>query len=462
MLELWRQKRANDRKKVLDGIGKVDILPSLVHGAPNNAAVGPSHDYKRNPVIDDVVRRALAHQEKVVENAAIERKKREEEYIIVQKELAAIEVRRKARMKEESNIKAVDQLAKNVLAEREQSEGDISVVPAKGKDMQCLGDVALSNKKDIEDQQRRVARDLVHIERQSELLKKEQDDNEAEAKRRLQELNEANERDQRAVEDAAVLLMLAEDPVQRATLLQSVRESIGIDDNVNNNDDGIEEVLRNLTCITCTVSDCVDAETPVIEGSPNNAQKYDNSKSIEDEQNQQPLIKNGGIFIDALGTCVNVEELTAMSPSPYISRDITCNKVHNNTPKASSNPLQDQDNDRDSDYSDISFRCECLCRDVSYAPWLSYVYGSFTCTCSVCRRFTGSTYGAEWLHLPKVQFPDIAQKYQYISINNNNCYFCRRCGTSVAMEHQGVEGCVLSKATLDDASVELLEKYQQV
>ncbi|CAJ1015438.1 putative Protein kinase domain/Protein tyrosine kinase [Leishmania utingensis] len=53
--------------------------------------------------------------------------------------------------------------------------------------------------------------------------------------------------------------------------------------------------------------------------------------------------------------------------------------------------------------ADIHFRTSCLCgRAGTSHGYLSMIYGSFVCSCSVCVRFTGAAHGVEWLHLPEV------------------------------------------------------------
>eukprot|EP00656_Telonema_subtile_P048469 TRINITY_DN5782_c0_g1_i3.p1 TRINITY_DN5782_c0_g1~~TRINITY_DN5782_c0_g1_i3.p1 ORF type:complete len:158 (+),score=9.84 TRINITY_DN5782_c0_g1_i3:40-474(+) len=122
-------------------------------------------------------------------------------------------------------------------------------------------------------------------------------------------------------------------------------------------------------------------------------------------------------------------------------------------------------NDDDDEDEDVSFDGSCMCGKVSYSTWLSYVYGSFTCNCETCKKFSGSGLGVEWLHLPSALFPEIVQPSEALRFfpkdAETNCYFCRRCGTSLAMEHPGIEGCVVSKASLNTDSVSMLQQYQQ-
>lgn len=114
--------------------------------------------------------------------------------------------------------------------------------------------------------------------------------------------------------------------------------------------------------------------------------------------------------------------------------------------------------------NDAAFSGICMCGMVKFNGWISLVFGSFTCHCSVCRKFSGSTSGVEWLHLPNNLFPELvaaAKGLHYFCLQGNaNCYFCRECGTSVAMEHEGIDGCVIAKAALDEASLKILTQFQ--
>jgi serine/threonine protein kinase len=116
------------------------------------------------------------------------------------------------------------------------------------------------------------------------------------------------------------------------------------------------------------------------------------------------------------------------------------------------------------DDDDIAFNGVCICGKVSFSGWISLIYGSFTCTCTTCRKFSGSMGGIEWLHLPNSLFPELvaaAKGLHYFPLGSNaNCYFCKECGTSIAMEHDGIDGCVVAKAALDENSLAVLAQYQ--
>ncbi|CUG86789.1 protein kinase, putative [Bodo saltans] len=116
------------------------------------------------------------------------------------------------------------------------------------------------------------------------------------------------------------------------------------------------------------------------------------------------------------------------------------------------------------DDDDIAFNGVCICGKVSFSGWISLIYGSFTCTCTTCRKFSGSMSGVEWLHLPNSLFPELvaaAKGLHYFSLGSTaNCYFCKECGTSIAMEHDGIDGCVVAKAALDENSLAVLAQYQ--
>jgi serine/threonine protein kinase len=111
---------------------------------------------------------------------------------------------------------------------------------------------------------------------------------------------------------------------------------------------------------------------------------------------------------------------------------------------------------------DISLTGACLCRMVSYSAPLSSVYGSFSCSCEACRRLSGAPV-VEWLHLPASLFPEISVRCSGLRCYSHGGfahYFCRDCGSSVAMEHEGIEGSVVTKSSLDAQSLLSLSKFQ--
>eukprot|EP00388_Colpodella_angusta_P018394 GDKJ01045785.1.p1 GENE.GDKJ01045785.1~~GDKJ01045785.1.p1 ORF type:complete len:193 (+),score=15.43 GDKJ01045785.1:33-581(+) len=168
-------------------------------------------------------------------------------------------------------------------------------------------------------------------------------------------------------------------------------------------------------------------------------------------------------FEDPMGTRVNVEEMQLASPTK-LSRNAT--PSNNKTSGEQTNNVSMPSASSAANESDDPFQGGCLCGKVEFSGWISYIYGSFTCQCNLCKRFTGSTLGVSWLHLPAVLFPEVAKpsdalRYFALGTKKTQCYFCRKCGSSLAMEHPGIDGCVISKAALDEKSIESLNKMQR-
>lgn len=153
----------------------------------------------------------------------------------------------------------------------------------------------------------------------------------------------------------------------------------------------------------------------------------------------------------ATSVCSSIPEDLTASPSPGFG---TSTKQH-----------AEQDGTINEDIDDVAFSGTCLCGMVGFNGWISLIYGSFTCSCNVCKRFSGSNGGVEWLHLPGTLFPELvstAKGLHYYCLGSSvNCYFCRECGCSVAMEHEGIEGCVVAKSALDDESMHVLMALQR-
>lgn len=111
---------------------------------------------------------------------------------------------------------------------------------------------------------------------------------------------------------------------------------------------------------------------------------------------------------------------------------------------------------------DASFSGRCLCGGVAYAGWLSCVYGSFTSASPLTKGFTGAA-AVELLHLPDMNFQadllvvnGTLGYFRVPGTAKTTTYFCKQCGSSLGMILDGVEGCVLLKATLDEPSVALI------
>ena len=288
---------------------------------------------------------------------------------------------------------------------------------------------------------------------------------------RLKELREKqceSLRPQSASQQQPPMVMLAEAPTPSPSnnnpLTLPEVEAAADGDNIEE-EEGLPAVLRNLGSITnkrggtlhCdTVHD--DTAATDVQGSVV-ADPYGNASFVSEE----PVV--GEVFEDALGTCVDIAELKAAAAQAAALEGSTSPLQRSrNSHRASASSANKADEEDDED-EDVSFDGHCLCGKVRFSGWLSFIYGSFTCTCDTCRRFSGSGLGVEWLHLPSVLFPEVVQPSEalrfYPKDAETNCYFCRRCGTSIAMEHPGIEGCVVSKASLADESASLLQQYQQ-
>ena len=106
----------------------------------------------------------------------------------------------------------------------------------------------------------------------------------------------------------------------------------------------------------------------------------------------------------------------------------------------------------------------CRCSSLSYRAPLSRVFGSFSCSCECCRRFSGAAV-VEWLHLPSALYSEVSLLCSTLGCytkDDSVMYFCRECGSSIAMEHGGIEGCILAKASLDFKATEILRTFQHV
>uniref|UniRef100_A0A7S1R6A4 non-specific serine/threonine protein kinase n=1 Tax=Neobodo designis TaxID=312471 RepID=A0A7S1R6A4_NEODS len=116
----------------------------------------------------------------------------------------------------------------------------------------------------------------------------------------------------------------------------------------------------------------------------------------------------------------------------------------------------------DDDGEDTCIGGHCLCGATVYAAWLSMAVGTFTCNCMACRRFNGNA-TVEWIHFPEVTFTELLQqspmaKSFVIAKGTIEAYFCGECGSSLAMLHDGVDGCVIARASLSDASERVFEQ----
>ena len=187
--------------------------------------------------------------------------------------------------------------------------------------------------------------------------------------------------------------------------------------------------------------------------------------------------KNGGgrgaqpashMFEDPMGTCVNVDEIhdAIVSPAKRAPSNGGATPAQSLSAAPSSSATAGAVSSGPNDDDDEPIQGQCLCGKVEFSGYLSYIYGSFTCTCNLCRRFSGSDAGVGWLHLPSVLFPEVVRPSEALrnfplGDGRSRCYFCRRCGASIAMEHPGVDGCVISKAALDHKSAELLMNNQR-
>jgi serine/threonine protein kinase len=119
--------------------------------------------------------------------------------------------------------------------------------------------------------------------------------------------------------------------------------------------------------------------------------------------------------------------------------------------------------EREDEEDDACIGGHCMCGASVYAAWLSAAVGTFKCDCMTCRRFSGNVKGCEWIHFPEETFTELLQqspdcKTFAIVPNSIELYFCGKCGSSLAMLHEGIEGCIVSRATLSDSSAEIFNE----
>lgn len=230
-----------------------------------------------------------------------------------------------------------------------------------------------------------------------------------------------------------VMLMLAEAPAAASqptdhvsyhpALLQNTSASSGwgsVAEQPFEEEDALASVVRNLRM-------CADEDV---------AHKgvIDPNSTVEIEE-----------FVDDYGTVLDVKALTSNA-------------------RAARKTIEEEEESAEMD-SDFSFNGACLCGESTLSGWVSSIYGSFTCTCNMCKRFSGSSSGVEWLHLPDVSFPELvtgrAQFMDHFKLKNGaSLFFCKQCGSTIGAHHDGITGCVVSKMVLDDQSEKHLDAFQ--
>jgi serine/threonine protein kinase len=163
-----------------------------------------------------------------------------------------------------------------------------------------------------------------------------------------------------------------------------------------------------------------------------------------------------------------VREFVAKTDAPSAQQQKAAAAVATRSPphagKAQPGPAERLSPARDDqDEEDTCIGGHCLCGSTVYAAWLSDAVGTFTCDCMACRRFSGSITGTDWIHFPECVFSDLLQpspdaKTFVVSQNAIELYFCGACGSSIAMLHEGIDGCIVARATLSEASAEIFSE----
>lgn len=237
-------------------------------------------------------------------------------------------------------------------------------------------------------------------------------------------------------------------PEYKPALLQhqTVFSSIG-EDEYYHDDNELDRVVQYMASL-------------VVPAQPHNKQPQ--------QQQQQPVHQLSEEFEDVSKLTVDVVGLREASPLTATRRSFN-ESIPEDIPQEIRSPAAPihQATIRTTsivDDDDIAFNGVCICGKVSFSGWISLIYGSFTCSCTTCKKFSGSMSGVEWLHLPNSLFPELvaaAKGLHYFPLGGSaNCYFCKECGTSIAMEHDGIDGCVVAKAALDENSLAVLAQYQ--
>jgi len=95
----------------------------------------------------------------------------------------------------------------------------------------------------------------------------------------------------------------------------------------------------------------------------------------------------------------------------------------------------------------------CLCGEIQYEVTGSLGVFQY-CHCSRCRKFTGSSYGANIIVAPNqfewIKGEEFLGRYELKNVRHFATSFCIKCGSSLPWKAQSGKSVIIPAGTLDD------------